>query len=159
MTSPFPRLHNHEEVKTTDRDLSVVPKVRAVRTVTMATNSLPSNTSTHRGGRSRRIMCLSLASPGRTPAGFPVNSRGWSEGRATPPDPAATILNPGGVLPPPGRPWFRGDGTTPPGWWALRLPFPGVRSCLTHPRLFMDNPSGVGLPDICTNLGNDLERV
>ena len=26
------------------------------------------------------------ASPGRTPAGFTVNSRGWGEGRATPPD-------------------------------------------------------------------------
>ena len=84
---------------------------------------------------------LALATRGRTPAGFPVNSRGWSEGRATPPDPAVALMNPGGVLPPQGRHEFAGMGP-PRRVAALRLRYPGVRSCLAHPRLFTDNPSG-----------------
>ena len=65
-------------------DRSIAPKVRAVRRV--AAVFRPRNTGARRGRRSHRLIRLVLTSHGRTPAGFPVNSRGWSEGRATPPD-------------------------------------------------------------------------
>ena len=64
--------------------LSIVAKVRAVRTV--AAVALPRNTVANRRRWSRGFISLSQASRRRTPAGFTVNSRGWSEARATPPD-------------------------------------------------------------------------
>ena len=65
-------------------DRSIAPKVRAVRRVAAVFRTR--NTGARRGRRSHRLIRLVLTSHGRTPAGFPVNSRGWSEGRATPPD-------------------------------------------------------------------------
>ena len=51
------------------------------------------------------------------------------------------------------------DGTTPPGWQAMKPPFPGVRSCLAHPRLFTENPSGVETVDPGTDLRADYYWV
>ena len=47
-----------------------------------------------RGRWSRGLISPRLASHGRTPAGFTVNSRGWREGRATPPDTRRTAREP-----------------------------------------------------------------
>ena len=47
-----------------------------------------------RGRWSRGLISPRLAFPGRTPAGFPLNSRGWREERATPPEPRRTAPEP-----------------------------------------------------------------
>ncbi len=137
--------------------ISIFAKVRAVWTVRVG--SLPGNAVANRVRRSRRLFHRLLASPGRTPAGFTVNSRGWSEARATPPDSRRSGPEPRRGSPDTTLSNRSGNGTTPPGWQALRAPGPGVRSCLAHPRLFTDNPSGVGLANPGSGIRNDCRSV
>ena len=133
--------------------VSMVVKVHAHCAV--ATVSPPRSIGAQRGRWSCGSISPRLASRRRTPAGFPSNSRGWRAGRATPPDIRRTALEPRRGSPGTTSSNRSRDGTTPPGWWALRSPIPGVRSFLAHPRLFRDNPSGVGLEDTCTIFRND----
>ena len=137
--------------------LSIFAKVRAVCTVPAA--SPPSNTVANRGRRSLGLISLVPASQGRTPEGFPVNSRGWREARATPPDTRRSAPEPRRGSPGTRPSAVRGDGTTPPGWQAMKPPFPWVRSCLAHPRLFTENPSRVEMVDPCTDLRADYYWV
>ena len=112
-------------------------------------------TDANRGHRSLGASSLVLASRGRTPEGFTVNSRGWSEARATPPDTRRSLAEPRRGSPGTRSSTVREDRTTPLGWQAWRPQFPGVRSCLAYPRLFRDNPSGVGAADPGTDFRND----
>ena len=121
---------------------SIVVKVRAVRPA--AAGSLPSNTGAHGGCRSRGQISLSLAFAGRTPAGFPVNSRGWSEGRATPPDPAGAFRNPEGVLPPPRRRGFGGMGPPRRGGGHRGGHFRGCARASRTPGYSRTTPPGLG---------------
>ena len=119
-------------------ELSIFAKVRAVSIVLEF--SLPGNTIGNRRRRSRRLIHLSLASPGRTPEWFTVNSRGWREARAPPLDCRRSAPEPRRGSPATKPSDSSRDGTTPPGWQASGLPFPGVGSGLAHPRTIQRQP-------------------
>ena len=122
--------------------LSIFGKVRAVGTVQVA--SQPSNTIGNCGDRSRRLVHFSAASHGRTPEGFTVNSRGWSEARATPPDARHSAPEPRRGSPGTGSSAARGMGPPRRGGRHCGCPFRGCARASRTPGYLGTTPPGLG---------------